>query len=123
MAKMRPPAVTDEPIRVLTEDQLRTVLGICSGKTFVDRRDNAIIRLFVDTCIRRAEMAGRSVDDIDIREQVAQVYGKGPSAAVRADRCTNGPGTQPLPPRARAPRTRDCRTYGSARRARRRCRR
>jgi integrase/recombinase XerC len=77
MAEMKPPAVTDKPIRVLSEDQLRAVLGTCSGKTFVDRRDNAIIRLFVDTGIRRAEMAGISVDDIDIREQVARVYGKG----------------------------------------------
>ena len=77
MSEMKPPTVTDKPIRVLTESQLRTVLGTCSGKTFVDRRDNAIIRLFVDTGIRRAEMSGLSVDDIDIREQVAQVYGKG----------------------------------------------
>jgi integrase/recombinase XerC len=33
MAEMKPPAVTDKPIRVLTENQLRTVLGTCSGKT------------------------------------------------------------------------------------------
>lgn len=77
MAEMKPPAVTEKPIQVLTEDQLRALLGTCSGKTFADRRDNAIIRLFVDTGIRRAEMAGLSVDDIDIREQVAQVFGKG----------------------------------------------
>jgi len=76
MAEMKPPAVIDKPIRVLTEEQLRALLGTCSAKTFIDRRDNAIIRLFVDTGIRRAEMAGLGVDDIDIREPVAQVFGR-----------------------------------------------
>jgi integrase/recombinase XerC len=74
---MKPPAISDMPVDVLTEEQLRNLLGSCSGKSFVDRRDNAIIRLFLDTGIRRAEMAGLGVDDIDVREQVAQVFGKG----------------------------------------------
>ena len=56
---------------------LAVLLGTCSGKTFVERRDNAIIRLFIDTGVRRAEMAGLGVDDIDVREQVAQVFGRG----------------------------------------------
>lgn len=77
MAEMKPPTITKKPIQVLNEERLRALLGTCSAKTFIDRRDNAISRLFVDTGIRRAEMAGLGVDDIDIREQVAQVYGKG----------------------------------------------
>jgi integrase/recombinase XerC len=74
---MKPPAITDKPIQVLTDDQLRKLLAGCAGKTFVERRDNAIMRLFIDTGARRAEMAGLHVDDIDVREQVAQVLGKG----------------------------------------------
>ena len=77
MVEMKPPTVTDKPIRVLSEDQLRALLGTWSGKTFIQRRDDAIIRLFVDTGMRRAEMAGPGVDDIDVREQVAQVFGTG----------------------------------------------
>jgi integrase/recombinase XerC len=77
MAEMKPPAITDKPIQVLTDDQLRKLLAGCAGKTFVERRDNAIMRLFIDTGARRAEMAGLHVDDIDVREQVAQVLGKG----------------------------------------------
>jgi integrase/recombinase XerC len=77
MADMKPPAISDKPIHVLTEDQLRALLDTCKGKDFVSRRDNAIIRLFLDTGVRRAEMAGLTVDDIDVREQVAQVLGKG----------------------------------------------
>jgi integrase/recombinase XerC len=77
MAEMKPPAITDKPIQVLTDDQLRKLLAGCAGKSFVERRDNAIMRLFIDTGVRRAEMAGLHVDDIDVREQVAQVFGKG----------------------------------------------
>jgi integrase/recombinase XerC len=77
MAEMKPPAISDKPVTVLADDQLRAPLGSCSGKTFVERRDNAMIRLFLDTGIRVAEMAGLTVDDIDLREQVAQVFGKG----------------------------------------------
>jgi site-specific recombinase XerD len=77
MTDMKPPAISDKPVTVLTDDQLRTLLASCSGKTFVERRDNAIIRLFLDTGIRVAEMGALTVDDIDVREQVAQVFGKG----------------------------------------------
>ncbi|MGH3481722.1 MAG: tyrosine-type recombinase/integrase [Nocardioidaceae bacterium] len=77
MATMRPPQAADKPIAVLTADQLRALLDTCKGKGFVERRDNAILRLFIDTGIRRAEMAGLRVDDVDVRDQVAQVLGKG----------------------------------------------
>ena len=77
MAEMNPPTLAEKPIRVLSDDQLRALLATCKGKGVVDRRDNAILRLFIDTGIRRAEMAGLKVDDVDVREQVAQVFGKG----------------------------------------------
>jgi integrase/recombinase XerC len=77
MADMKPPAVVEKPIRVLTPDELRALLAGCTGKDLVSRRDNAILRLFIDTGIRRAEMAGLHVDDIDVREQIAVVMGKG----------------------------------------------
>jgi site-specific recombinase XerC len=48
MEKMRPPLVPEVPAPVLIDDQLRAILAICKGKTFVDRRDTAIIRLFID---------------------------------------------------------------------------
>jgi len=77
MADMRPPTTTDKPIRVLTPTEMQTLLDTCSGRDFVSRRDAAIIRLFYDTGMRRGEMAGLTVDDIDLRDQLARVLGKG----------------------------------------------
>ena len=89
MAEMSPPTVPDKAIRVLTEDDLRALLATCAGKDFVSRRDNAIIRLFADTGMRRAELAGLRVDDVDLREGLAVVLGKG----RRPRACPFGPRT------------------------------
>lgn len=77
MARMRPPAVPEQPVDVLTDDQLRALLGTCSGTGFDDRRDTAIIRLFVDTGMRRGELAHLTLDDIDPTSGTALVLGKG----------------------------------------------
>ena len=77
MAKMRPPAIPETPPPVLTEADLGKLLKACSGKDLVDRRDTAIIRLLLDTGMRRAELAGLKVGDIDFDNEVALVLGKG----------------------------------------------
>jgi integrase/recombinase XerC len=77
MAKMKPPLVPEKPVPVLAPKQLRTLFAKTSGKSFIDRRDEAILRLFVDTGLRLAELAGLTVDDIDLDDQTAAVLGKG----------------------------------------------
>ncbi len=77
MAEMTPPAVPEIAVAVLTEDKLRELLAGCAGKDFTSRRDDAILRLFVDTGCRRAELASLTVEDVDVREQLAYVMGKG----------------------------------------------
>jgi site-specific recombinase XerD len=77
MAKMRPPLVPEKPVPVLKPTQLRALFASASGKTFIDRRDEAILRLFVDTGLRLAELAGLNVEDVDLDQQVATVLGKG----------------------------------------------
>lgn len=52
MAKMRPPAVPEQPVAVLSDEDLRRLLSVCEGKRFVDRRDAAILRVFMDTGVR-----------------------------------------------------------------------
>jgi integrase len=44
---------------------LRALLGTCKGRSFAAYWDTAIIRLFVDTGRRLAEMTGLAVDDLD----------------------------------------------------------
>ena len=67
MAKMTPPTQGEKPVPVLTDDELRDLFRACEGRAFEDRRDTAIVRLFVDTGIRRGEMAGIAVEDILMR--------------------------------------------------------
>lgn len=77
MERMTRPRVPDQPVDVLSEDDLRALLGTCSSRTFEDVRDAAIIRLFVDTGMRRAELLGLRVEDLDLDQDVAVVAGKG----------------------------------------------
>src|SRR5262245_59106919 len=77
MAAMRPPAVPEAPPRVLDDEQLRRLLKACEGREFADRRDAAVVRLLLDTGMRRAEIAGLRVADVDFDHDVAVVLGKG----------------------------------------------
>jgi len=77
-AGMNPPQIPDEPPPVLTDDELRRLLKACEGHEFTDRRDAAILRLFLDTGIRVSEAAGIMLPgDLDLDDQVAIVLGKG----------------------------------------------
>jgi integrase len=64
-------------VPVLTEDELRALLTACEGSAFEDRRDTAIVRLFIDSGIRRAEMASVRLDDVDLDAGAVLVHGKG----------------------------------------------
>ena len=77
MERMRPPSVPEQPVAVLTIEELGALLATCRGNTFENRRDLAIIRVFVDTGMRAGELAGLTTDDIDLELNVAQVLGKG----------------------------------------------
>lgn len=79
MARMRSPLVPDKPVPVVQESELRQLLATCSGASFVDRRDAALLSLFIDTGARLAEVAGMTMDStVDLREQqVVHVLGKG----------------------------------------------
>ena len=60
MESMTPPAVPEQPVPVLDVDQLARLLDTCRGNTFENRRDTAIIRLFLDTGMRAGELNGRT---------------------------------------------------------------
>jgi site-specific recombinase XerD len=77
MTRMKPPSVPETPPPVLRDDQIKKLLAVCSGTDFDDRRDLAIIWLLVDTGIRRAEIAGLTVEDTDRDHETLIVLGKG----------------------------------------------
>ena len=77
MDKMSPPIVPEKPVPVFAADELAALLKAWGGTRFEDRRDLAIIRLFIDTGIRRSEMADLHTDAVDLRARTATVLGKG----------------------------------------------
>ncbi len=77
MGKMRPPKVPSKPVAVLDTAELTRLLAACSGKDFAERRDTALVRMLVDTGMRRAELCNLKVEDIDFAQDVAIVLGKG----------------------------------------------
>lgn len=77
MEEMQPPVVPEQPVDVLPVADARKLLRACAGKDFTERRDTAIIMLFLDTGMRLAELAGLTVEDLDMADDVAFVLGKG----------------------------------------------
>jgi site-specific recombinase XerD len=78
MAKMSQPQVAEQPVPILTNSELTALLAVTSGKGFEQRRDHAIIRLFLDSGIRLGEMAGLNMEDVDLdTHDVVHVVGKG----------------------------------------------
>ena len=74
---MKPPQVPDVPVPVLSEEQLRKLVTACEGKGWDDRRDMAVIRLFLDSGMRLSELANLAIGDVDLDQRVAIVIGKG----------------------------------------------
>lgn len=77
MARMHPPQVPEQPVPVLTDDELRRLLDACKGTGFDERRDTAILRVLIDCGIRLGEISGLAVEGIDWEQDVLQVMGKG----------------------------------------------
>lgn len=77
MERMTAPAVPEQPVPVFTDDDLSRLLATCKGQTFENRRDEALIRLLLDTGMRAEEITALTVEDIDREQQIAFVLGKG----------------------------------------------
>jgi len=85
MAHMRVPKVPEYEPPILREEELRKLLATCDkGEDFDDRRDAALLRVLIDTGMRRAECAGLRYDphdddnnDIDLDQGLLRVMGKG----------------------------------------------
>lgn len=75
LAEIRPPIVPEQPVRVLSESDLRALVAACDPKSFNGRRDAAIIRLFFDSGLRLDELA--TLTTADVSDEVADVMGKG----------------------------------------------
>ncbi|MDQ1749306.1 MAG: integrase/recombinase XerC [Pseudonocardiales bacterium] len=77
MRDLSGPRPAPPPVPVIELADLQRLLATCAGTSFVDRRDEAILRLFIDTGIRRGEIVGPRLDDVRLYEREAVVTGKG----------------------------------------------
>lgn len=100
---LKPPKLDQRVIEPLTDDQLRALLKACTppkGATPAEmlrhRRDEAIVRLMLETGARAGEVVALTLDDVDLAAGVATIRrgkgGKGrvvplgPHAALAIDR-------------------------------------
>ncbi|HEY8772466.1 MAG TPA: tyrosine-type recombinase/integrase [Candidatus Limnocylindria bacterium] len=77
MERMKPPRVPETPVPVIPTTDVRKLLKTAEGREYVDRRDTAILLVLFDTGIRRGELAGLRIADVELRERIAYVTGKG----------------------------------------------
>lgn len=76
MRTMKPPTVPEVEVPVISEADLTKLFKACQGKTYADRRDTALLLLFLDTGVRLSEATDRRVPDLDLDMMVLQVLGK-----------------------------------------------
>lgn len=78
MERMKPPRLPEEPPPVLRAPELRALLAACEReKTFAGRRDEAVLRIFMDTGARRGEVLNLGLSDVDLEQGLLRVTGKG----------------------------------------------
>jgi site-specific recombinase XerD len=85
MEHMKPPILGELISPMLSDDQIRALLRVCAeDHTFAGRRDEAIIRVLLDSGARRAEIAALcwtpgnpETNDLDLDSRQLRVLGKG----------------------------------------------
>lgn len=93
---LKSPKIDTQVIEPLTDDEIRLLLKACAGKEMRDKRDEAIVRLMVETGARAGEVATMTLADLDLGEGVAvirrgkggrgRVVPVGPQTALSIDR-------------------------------------
>ncbi len=77
MRGLSAPVAAAKPVPVFDDAELVALVRACAGKDFTDRRDEALIRLLLDTGVRVSEACGLAVADVDLDREMTLVVGKG----------------------------------------------
>ncbi|MEV4624589.1 tyrosine-type recombinase/integrase [Asanoa sp. NPDC049573] len=77
MDRVRQPKTPEKLVPVLTAEETRKLLAVCGTASFVDLRDQALIRLFYNTGGRLAEVGNLTLDDLDLHADTVRFHGKG----------------------------------------------
>ena len=65
---LKPPKLDQKVIEPFTEVQLKALIKACAGSDMRDRRDEAIVRLMVETGSRAGETAALQLTDLNLAE-------------------------------------------------------
>jgi site-specific recombinase XerD len=82
LERMRPPKVEERPVPVITNAGLSALIKSLEGTSLEDRRDTALVRLFLNTGARLEEMAQLQLDDVSLQHRELYVLGKGRKGRV-----------------------------------------
>lgn len=77
----------EPPIEGYTIDELKKLLAVCdldikTGARFTGIRNKAMLLLFIDSGLRRAEMANLRLSDLDLDSRRVRVVGKGNKVGI-----------------------------------------
>ena len=79
----KPPKQDTKVIEPLSDHELKLLLKTCQGRSFVDRRDEALLRIFIETGARAGEVVALQLDDVDLIHGTAIIRrGKGGKGRV-----------------------------------------
>lgn len=77
MRRIKQPAEVEVQTAIFSGPELKAMMDSCRGRQPLARRDFAILSLLIDTGIRRSELTGLVLDDLDLEAGVILVFGKG----------------------------------------------
>ncbi len=72
-AKVASPKIETKVVTILSDDDVRAVLTATAGSDWRSRRDRALVRVLMDTGLRRGEACGLRVEDVDLAVGVIHV--------------------------------------------------
>jgi integrase/recombinase XerC len=77
MDRVRMPRTPTKLVPVMSAQDTRALLQARKGKSFLQVRDEALIRLYANTGARLSEIAALRVSDVDLRTESVHIHGKG----------------------------------------------
>ena len=66
MKKMHRPKVPEKPVQVVRDESIERLVASCNKKGFLNRRDHAMFLLLKETGIRRGELCGMLLADVEV---------------------------------------------------------
>jgi site-specific recombinase XerD len=75
---LKAPKLDAKVVEPLTPEQIKALVAACAGRDLRDRRDEALVRLMIETGARAGEVVALGTEDVDLTTGTATVRrGKG----------------------------------------------